>query len=157
MLFLAAGNTLAYFQTKSTLQTRGIRRALPVTGAIWVIGVLSITGSPPFGTFLSEFTVLKEMIDADRLLVAIFYLVALATVFVAMTATVIPMVYGKPEKREDDSQAASLPPASSPGREPLWSVVPPLLLGLAVLVLGLYVPQGLSDLLHRAAMAVGAE
>jgi hypothetical protein len=30
-------------------------------------------------------------------------------------------------------------------------------LGLAVLVLGLYVPPALSDLLHRAASVVGAE
>ncbi|NLZ00497.1 MAG: hypothetical protein GXY25_08165, partial [Pirellulaceae bacterium] len=41
--------------------------------------------------------------------------------------------------------------------EPLWSAVPPLLLAAAVLVLGVYVPQPLSDFLHRAALAVGAE
>jgi hydrogenase-4 component F len=164
MLFLVAGNTLAYFHTKSTLEARGLLRVLPITGVLWIVGVLAITGSPPFGTFLSEFAVLKGMIDANRLLVAAFYLLALATVFVGMLATVISIVYGEPPRSEPRSAAAvddpraSSPLQGSPSRaQPLWSVGPPLLLGLAVLVLGLYVPPELSEFLHRAAVAVGAE
>ena len=92
-----------------------------------------------------------------------FYLLALATVFVGMLATVIPVVYGKPVRTESEPASEGGPqPLSelqgSPSHaEPLWSVGPPLLLGLAVLVLGFYVPQELSDFLHRAAIAVGAE
>ena len=37
------------------------------------------------------------------------------------------------------------------------SVVPPLILAVAALALGLSVPQPLSDLLHRAAIAVGID
>jgi hydrogenase-4 component F len=163
MLFLAAGNTMAYFHTKSTLEARGLLRVLPVTGVLWIVGVLAITGSPPFGTFLSEFAVLKGMIDSSRMLVAFFYLLALAIVFVGMLATIIPVVYGKPVRAEPDPAGEGGPQPSNPLQgsashaEPLWSVGPPLLLGLAVLVLGFYVPQELSDFLHRAAIAVGAE
>ena len=32
---------------------------LPVSGVLWLAGFLAITGSPPFGPFLSEFTILK--------------------------------------------------------------------------------------------------
>ena len=169
MLFLAAGNTLAYFNTKSTLKSRGIFQALPVTGVLWLMGVLAITGSPPFGTFLSEFTILKGIIDGSHTIVAVFYLLALAMVFVSMLAIVIPMLYAKPVRDEshpatesdapDDPQPQSEnpPPYVIRAAESLWSVGPPLLLGLAVLVLGLYVPQELSELLHRAAIAVGAD
>ena len=59
MLFLTAGNTVAYFHSKSTLTARGIRRVLPITGILWIVGMLAIAGSPPFGTFISELAVLK--------------------------------------------------------------------------------------------------
>jgi hydrogenase-4 component F len=159
MLFLVAGNTLAYFCTKSTLDVRGVRRLLPVTGALWVGGALAILGSPPFGTFLSELLVLKGLLDSHRVVLAVWYLAALAVAFVAMTAIVIAMVYGEPRPhgavRETPPDVALLSPR--PAREPLWSVAPPVLLGLAVLVLGLYVPQELNDFLHRVALAMGVE
>jgi hydrogenase-4 component F len=158
MLFLVAGNTLAYVHTKSTVETRGLLRLLPTTGVLWIVGVLAITGSPPFGTFLSEFTVLRGMIDGSRMVVALFYLMALAAVFIGMLATIIPMVFGKPAGDAPPSTADSDGSVELKRRsEPLWSIGPPLLLALAVLVLGLYVPAELSDLLHQAARVVGVE
>ena len=64
MLFFAAGNILAVYRTKSTDHARGVLRTLPVTGLLWIAGFLAITGSPPFGPFLSEFAILKGAIDA---------------------------------------------------------------------------------------------
>jgi len=165
MLFMAAGNTLAYFRTKSALEARGTLRILPVTGFLWIVGLLAITGSPPFGAFLSEFTVLKGMIDAGRIFVAIFYLIALSIVFVGMSAVILPIVYGRPitsmAKTAQEPQSDEHKPVETSSvttaSEPWWSLVPPLLLAMAALVLGVYLPQGLTDLLHRAAIAVGAE
>lgn len=59
MLFLVAGNILAYYQTKKASDVRGILRILPVTGILWTAGLFAISGSPPFGVFLSELTILK--------------------------------------------------------------------------------------------------
>lgn len=156
MLFLAAGNTLAWFQTKSTLSARGALRVMPVTGVAWIAGLLAITGSPPFGTFLSEFAVLKGILDAGHGAIAVFYLAALGVVFAGMSAVVLPLVYGVPagssaEAAVEHDRQHTLQP------EPWWSLVPVIVLGVAVLGLGIYVPQALSDLLHRAAIVVGAE
>lgn len=160
LLFLVAGNVLACYRTKSTAGVRGLRASLPTSGVLWMAGALAIVGMPPFGIFLSEFTVLKGMLDAQRVVVAVWYLLALATIFVAVTAIVIPMVYagrtepqGPPPGPLDDCARATC--ASI--REPLWSVLPPLLLCGAVLVLGLYVPPPLSDFLQRVAGMVGAQ
>ncbi len=160
MLFLAAGNTLSYFHTKSTLHARGVLRVLPVTAALWIIGLLAITGSPPFGAFLSEFAVLKGILDAGRPVVAVFYLAALSIVFVGMSAAILPIVYGVAPKPEPGKGACPLSaPVPTPGvaLETWWSLAPPLLLAVAALVLGLYLPHALTDLLHGAASAVGAE
>ena len=70
MLFLAAGNILAVYRTKSTTHVRGVLRTLPVTGVLWLAGFLAIVGSPPFGPFLSELTILKGVLDAGRPVIA---------------------------------------------------------------------------------------
>ena len=75
MLFLAAGNILALYRTKSTTRVRGVLRTLPITGVLWLAGFLAIVGSPPFGPFLSELTILKGVLDAGRPLVAVGLLV----------------------------------------------------------------------------------
>ncbi len=164
MLFLVAGNTLHRFHTKSTAEVRGLLRVLPTTAVLWIVGMLAITGSPPFGPFLSELVILKSMIDDNRFVVAVFYLLALATILISMSAIVIAMVYGKPLTPNSPEPASASPDASETARtsrrsrtEPAWSVLPPLLLGLAVLLLGLYVPPELSQLLHDAAKTLGAE
>jgi hydrogenase-4 component F len=144
MLFLAAGNILAFYHTKSISHVRGVLRCLPVTGVLWLAGFLAIVGSPPFGAFLSELTILQGAIDAGRPLVAVLYLLALAVVFIGMATIFMHMAYG----RHAESPAP---------REPLWSTAPVLLLGLGVLVLGVYVPPGLTDLLHQAVAALGVK
>lgn len=151
MLFLAAGNILAIYHTKSTTRVRGVLRTLPITGILWLAGFLAIVGSPPFGPFLSELTILKGVLDAGRPAVAVLYLLALAIVFVGMATIVLRMAYGPPPNSMHNEKGIS--PISA--REPLWSIAPVTALGLAVLVFGVYVPPQLTDLLHKAVAALG--
>jgi hydrogenase-4 component F len=152
MLFLVAGNILAIYRTKSTTRVRGVLRTLPVTGILWLAGFLAIVGSPPFGPFLSELTILKGVFDAGRFGVATAYLAALGLVFVGMATISLRMAYGPPP----GSVAAASDDSTVARREPLWSVVPATALGLAVLVLGIYVPPPLTHLLRQTVAALGA-
>jgi hydrogenase-4 component F len=155
MLFLVAGNTLAFYHTKSTVHARGVLKVLPVTGVLWVAGFLAIAGSPPFGLFLSELTILKGILDAGRPLVAVVYLATLAVVFVGLASIVLNMVYGPRPGQPLRGDAGPAAQSVKPRREPLWSIVPPIALGAGVLLLGVYVPQDLMDLIQRAARCVG--
>ncbi|MCI0589244.1 MAG: NADH dehydrogenase FAD-containing subunit [Planctomycetes bacterium] len=131
MLFLVAGNVLRAYSTKVARDVRGVGRVLPASGVLWVAGFLAITGIPPFGPFVSEFTILKGALDGGRTTVATLYLALLALTFVGMATTVLRMVQG----------AA---PGGVPRRpEPWASIAPPAALALAVLTLGLYVPPPL--------------
>jgi hydrogenase-4 component F len=158
MLFLAAGNILALYRTKSTTRVRGILKTLPATGVLWLAGFLAIVGSPPFGPFLSELTILKGMLDEGRPAVAVAYLLALAVVFVGMATICLRMAYGPPPAslamQGNGGDALETCPLAR--RESLWSIAPVLALGLAVLTLGVYVPPRLTDLLHQAVAALGA-
>jgi hydrogenase-4 component F len=144
-LFLVAGNILHLYRTKGVAGVRGLLRTLPVSGPLWVAGMLAVTGSPPFGPFLSEFTILTGALEQGRGAVAALYLVFLAIVFVGMGQTVLRM-----------SQGPAPPDVPAPAARESWpSVVVPALLAGAVLVLGVYIPPALDSLLREAASIVG--
>ena len=99
MLFMVAGNLLAVYHTKTAKDVSGALQVLPVSGLLWVLGFLAITGSPPFGPFLSEFTILKAALDQGRSFVAIAYLVLLAIILAGMATPVLAMAQGTPRRR----------------------------------------------------------
>jgi hydrogenase-4 component F len=144
-LFLVAGNILAAYRSKSADDVRGLLRVLPTSAMLWVAGLFAITGSPPFGCFLSEFTILKAALDQGRAGVAIAYLALLAVVFVGMTTTMLGMAQGQPAERRN------LPVE----REPLFSVAPAIALAALVLILGLYVPPAVRSSIEDAARLLG--
>ncbi|NLX13731.1 MAG: NADH dehydrogenase FAD-containing subunit, partial [Phycisphaerales bacterium] len=141
MLFLLSGNILAVYRSKACGDVRGLARLLPATGLFWIAGLLAITGSPPFGVFLSEFTILKAAIDQGHAWVAVVFLVLLAIIFIAMSTSFLSM-----------SQGVAPPVlANRTERDTVWSILPPAALGTAVLVLGIYIPPFVRELLEEAA------
>lgn len=153
MMFLVAGNILAVYQSKAIREVRGVLRVLPFSGALWIMGFLAITGSPPFGTFLSELIILKSALDQGRYVVAAVYLSMLCIIFVAMATVVLSMAQGNHEGLPGSDR--SLPRSFFLGESPL-AVIPPLMLGAAVLMLGVYIPLFLQKVLEEAARTIGA-
>lgn len=146
MLFLVAGNILNAFKTKSTADVRGLGRLIPISGALWIAGFFSITGSPPFGTFLSEFTILKAALDQGRMAIALAYLLLLALIFVAMARIVLEMAQGKAVHLQTQIRKES------------WvEIMPPAALCVMVLILGVYMPPFMATALHEAARLIGGE
>ena len=142
-LFLISGNILALYHTRSCHDARGLSRALPVTAALWMAGFLAIAGSPPFGIFVSELTILRALFATGHNLAAAIAIVTLAVIFIGMSVPVARMVQGP------------LPPATrAPGPESAIALGPPLALLATALVLGLYLPAPLVAFLDRAAKAV---
>lgn len=145
MLFLVAGNILAAYETKAVSGVRGIRKVLPISGLLWLVGFLAITGSPPFGMFASEMTILKAALDGGHGLVAAGYLFFLSVIFIGMAANFLAMAHGSPSEGHFVTTV----------REPWTAVVPPIALAVLVLVLGLYLPVGLRESLMAAARELG--
>jgi len=141
MLFLLSGNILGAYRTKSAGQVTGILRLLPASGVLWLAGFFAITGSPPFGLFVSELTILKGALDGRHFVLAGVYLALLLTVFVGMAMVFLRMAHGTRPGALGDG---------APAREWLSSVIPPAVLGLAALFLGLYVPKGLTGAIDEA-------
>jgi hydrogenase-4 component F len=140
VLFLSAGNIHRAYASKNTEQVQGAIRRLPLSGSLFLAGFLAITGSPPFGPFISEFAILNGAFDAGRYVVGGLFLFLLLIVFIGMGGTVLRVVQGRapPEARDTPYRDGWLTGAPAAG-----------LLAL-VLMLGLYIPPPLSAWLHDA-------
>jgi len=142
-VFLITGNIVLATGSSTAAGNRGLVRTLPVSAALLVLGLFAVTGSPPFGTFMSEFTILRAAIEAGHPWLAAVMLLLLAISFVGMAALVLGMALGEPE------------PGTLRVRESPWLVAGPIALAAIVLMLGVYVPGPLHDVLARAAAALG--
>jgi len=80
MLFLVAGNILARYHTKSIQMITGVSHELPVSAMLWMAGLVAITGTPPFGLFQSELTIIRAAFDSGHLLAAVVLLAALGII-----------------------------------------------------------------------------
>ena len=140
ILFMSAGNIHRSFASTSTDVVRGALRRLPVSAALFLTGFLAITGSPPFGPFISEFSILNAGFASGHFLASGLFLAFLLIIFVGMGATVLLVVQGcEPESAPRTAY-----------REGFLTIVPPVLLLGLVLILGLHIPAPLNNLLHSA-------
>ncbi len=148
-LFLLAGNVLRAYGTTAAGDVRGVRRRLPATGALLLLLALAIGGLPPFGPFMSEFLVFEAALRGPTPWLGVAFAGLLAVAFLGLTGVLVPMLQpGAPGGGGADGPA--------PGaRERLLAVLSPALVAGAVLVLGLWLPQFLKDLLGAAASSIG--
>lgn len=142
-MFLVVGNVVLATGSSAAAANKGLLRTLPVSGMLLVLGLFAVTGSPPFGVFLSEFTILRAAVAGGHVWIAATMLLLLAVIFVGMASLILEMALGSPE------------PGVVPQRESGWLVVGPIALAALVLLLGLYIPGPLNDTLSRAAVALG--
>lgn len=142
-LFLVAGNIVLATGSSAGASNRGLVRTLPVSGALLVLGLFAVSGSPPFGLFFSEFTILRAAVAGGHVWIAGTVLLFLAVIFVGMAVLILEMALGEP--------GSGAPPA----RESWWLLAGPVALATAVLMLGVYIPGPLQNMLARAATALG--
>ena len=144
ILFLAAGNIHRAFGSKTTDEIPGAVRHVPTSAALFILGFLAVTGSPPFGPFVSMFGVANAALGSGRWLVGASFLTLLLIVFVGMGTTVLDVVYrAGPERR------VRL-------RDSLGTTLAPLLALAVLLCLGVWRPPAFDLLLSQAAHSVEA-
>ncbi|MBN2720184.1 MAG: NADH dehydrogenase FAD-containing subunit, partial [Proteobacteria bacterium] len=93
-LFLTAGNVLALEKTKDARLVRGLMDKAPLTGWLWLAGILAVVGMPPFGLFVSELMILRAAMEGGRWWVAGGFLACLSAAFIAMVWTAVKMSFG---------------------------------------------------------------
>jgi hydrogenase-4 component F len=150
VLFLSAGNIHLAYGSKLTPPVQGGLRRVPLSAGLFLAGFLAITGSPPFGPFLSEFTIADAAFGTQQFLAGALFLGLLAAVFLGMGATVLAVVQGTPP----EPAFPDAPAVRAPFRDGLRTCGPILGLLALVLLLGLAIPPPLESLLREAAASL---
>ncbi|MDA8159833.1 MAG: proton-conducting transporter membrane subunit [Desulfobacteraceae bacterium] len=141
VLFLTAGNIHRRFDSKRREEVAGAIAVLPISASLFVAGFLAVTGSPPFGLFVSELTILQGVFSAGRFPLGGYMLLMLAVIFIGMGSTVLAVTLGKPSPRANQVN----------WNENFLTLAPPATLLLLVLILGLYLPEPVRTMLKAAA------
>ena len=148
VLFLSSGDIALRYRTREAAKVRGLLAAVPLTGGALLLGSFAVLGSPPFGLFLSEFTIIRAGFAGASPVLPLLLLGLLAVAFIAFARTTAGMATGEPA-----TVLAGAGPEANPysGRAARLSAVGPVVAGLAVLlVLGLWIPAGLSTLITHS-------
>ena len=129
LMFFGAGNVMRAYGTKEIGKIRSVATRFPVQALFWLAGAIAITGAPPFGLFLSEFTILR----------AGFRTVSLWAVYL-MAALLIVIFIGfiNQFRRMYDEPATEGAPATH--HLSLWCTAPMALALIPLLVFGLWWP-----------------
>jgi len=140
VLFLSSGNIFLKYSSTKIRNIRGALKTLPVTGAVFIMGFLAITGVPPFGIFLTEFTILSAGIH-NHPVITIVALLALILVFVGFLKDVVAMFFGESK------------PDMVPGEGGVWTVVPIVVLISVLLIISVVLPAFITALINSASLA----
>jgi len=137
-LFLLAGVILLNYRSKKINEVRGILFNSKSLGILWLLGFLSISGSPPFGIFVSELTIIKAGFEQGRHIIAIITLVLLSFIFIGMATAFLNMTNGKT-------------PTEKPLKLKPAMIYPPVVLLICSLILGFYIPLPLKEIIKNIA------
>ena len=136
--------------TREIAAVRGLIRTSPFTGTALDFGAFAIAGAPPLAVFLSEFSILKAGLAQGQYLVTGLFAIFIVIAFFGILAHVNRMVFGAPLSPAPQP-AHSGPGAVAAARVPFSCGLALVLAAMPVLVLGVYVPRALQDLLAMAA------
>ena len=143
LLFLTVGNIRMAYHTKFIRKVSGAIKVMPVSAAILIAGVFAVTGWPPFGIFMSEFTIVMAGFENGTVVPAVLFIAFIATVFVGFIFHTSRMVFGEPHRPVKNAEAGS------------GSLVLLGVLLAALLLLGVSVPPAVRQSIQSAVTVLG--
>jgi hydrogenase-4 component F len=138
LVFLIAGDAIGRYGTRDMRMMKGLLGIAPLAGTFLLMGAFSLAGTPPFSIFVSELMVIQAGLAAGRFVTVAAFLVMVVIIFAGLIHHVGQMVFGV------------APASASRAREEPMSLLGILLLVVAMLLLGVYMPVGLDRVLSRA-------
>ena len=139
-LFVIIGSMVQKTGTRQISKIRGIFKVWPYTGIIMVLGLLSITGTPPFGTFRSELSILSGLYKTGHPILGFLTIFFLTVIFAGFLYHFLQMLYGEPTRHQMPGESVST-----------LILAAPL---LVVLFLGLFIPQSLNQTLNQVVKVI---
>ena len=87
LLFLASGSVIHGSGTQDLREMGGLRRTMPVTFAVWIVGAGALVGIPPLAGFFSKDAVLDAVWLSSPAAAVLLFIVVMLTGFYTVRAT----------------------------------------------------------------------
>jgi hydrogenase-4 component F len=144
MMFFLSGNILMKYRSRSLDVVKGLMQAAPLTSFFLLAGVFALVGAPPFNIFFSKFLIVSAGIATGYLWLMVICMLLLMLAFTALFRMGSSVTLGeKPAEIQN-------------GESGFTTLVPIAILMVLALVLGLFMPAQLTDLLNGAVEVVNA-
>jgi hydrogenase-4 component F len=145
LLFFCAGNVEQHLKTDLFRRAKGgVIHSMPVSGSLFLLATLAVTGSPPFSMFQSEFTILRAGFDSAQYAPAILFVALLVVIFAGFLAHIARLVLG--------------PDPGLPSADPSpWKKYSLIGLASLVVVMGFWLPGPVYELIRNAARIAAGE
>ena len=170
MLFLSSGSILQKYDTREISKIRGLLKILPISGTAFFIGLFAITGTPPFSVFASEFNIITAIFDHGDFLLGSIFVLLLAIVFAGIALTLFKIFWGDASQlsgrqlskgdasqlshgvndSNDDYEGDASQKSILKGETNIPGAAVIVILLVMVLIMGIYMPSALKDLLTNA-------
>ncbi len=101
--FYSSGNILESYQTRYMPDICNLKENMPYTTASLMLSSLSVTGSPPFGTFIGEFLIILALFMSGYWYIAVIIVVSIIIAFASVNFKVAGMVFSSSTVRRADA------------------------------------------------------
>jgi hydrogenase-4 component F len=143
LLFLTAGRLRAVYRTNEVNALSGVIRVLPFSGMLFAVGTFALLGFPPFGSFMAEMLILSGIVQSGNLIAFTLMCTMLTIIFVATGRSIFPMLWAPAELELQPTKESGL------------TALPKLGFVVALVLLGVYTPAPISELLVQVALSIG--
>ena len=143
LLFLSAGSVIHGVGTNDMMNMGGLRKKMPITATVFIIGAVALAGIPPFAGFWSKDEILAHAFERgfgehpDQVASAVFVMLAIAAFFTAfyMTRQIFLTFFGEGRDHHAVEHAHESPKV-------MW--IPLAILAFFATVIGLINAPGIS-------------
>jgi hydrogenase-4 component F len=143
LVFLIAGDGIGRYGTRDMTRMKGFLGIAPVAGTLLLMGAFSLAGTPPFSIFVSELLVIRAGIASGRFVLVAIFLAMVVIIFAGLIHHVGQMAFGTAGQGADRSREAVTP------------LLGMFVLAAVMVLLGLWIPVRLDEVLSAAAGVAG--
>lgn len=125
--FLNAGNVLKIYDTKKIKSIKGLLTVDDKTGKLLILSLLALCAFPPSILFISEFLIVKAMLECKYYAMSVVFLILLTIILYGLSKAIFKMSFGE----NNEIKVKKLP---------ITMYLPQFILLIVAFILGIYLP-----------------
>lgn len=149
LMFFVSGKIQSRFGSTSIDKVCGVISRMPILGVLTFIGLFALVGTPPLNIFLSEFSIMKAAAESGDWFILGIFLFFVIFIFFGLLSGFSRMLYSG----ECDEEFINHGKGISISGIISYGVM--IILGLLIVLLGIYMPNFIDNLIKNSLIVLG--